>query len=120
MSASGRPRRRAISMPLETPGTPTSSRYVGRRLTSSNSTAALSTPGAVEAYAFSRSWCVVASVRRSEEHTSELQSRLHLVCRLLLEKKKTQFTNITIINKVGLIGLVADDDITHVRRASSA
>src|SRR2546422_2627396 len=26
---------------------------------------------------------------RSEEHTSELQSRLHLVCRLLLEKKKT-------------------------------
>src|SRR2546422_9771306 len=28
-------------------------------------------------------------VPRSEEHTSELQSRLHLVCRLLLEKKKT-------------------------------
>src|SRR3989449_4051514 len=27
---------------------------------------------------------------RSEEHTSELQSRLHLVCRLLLEKKKPQ------------------------------
>src|SRR2546429_1810008 len=27
---------------------------------------------------------------RSEEHTSELQSRLHLVCRLLLEKKKHQ------------------------------
>src|SRR2546422_3901899 len=26
--------------------------------------------------------------KRSEEHTSELQSRLHLVCRLLLEKKK--------------------------------
>src|SRR5256884_3557177 len=32
---------------------------------------------------------------RSEEHTSELQSRLHLVCRLLLEKK----------NKILLIGL---------------
>src|SRR2546422_4587396 len=30
----------------------------------------------------------VRSVTRSEEHTSELQSRLHLVCRLLLEKKK--------------------------------
>src|SRR2546422_6678623 len=30
-----------------------------------------------------------AVVARSEEHTSELQSRLHLVCRLLLEKKKT-------------------------------
>src|SRR5687768_17903036 len=28
---------------------------------------------------------------RSEEHTSELQSRLHLVCRLLLEKKNIQF-----------------------------
>src|SRR5690625_5348371 len=31
----------------------------------------------------------VIDVRRSEEHTSELQSRGHLVCRLLLEKKKT-------------------------------
>src|SRR2546429_4643067 len=30
-----------------------------------------------------------ARLARSEEHTSELQSRLHLVCRLLLEKKKT-------------------------------
>src|SRR2546422_7500774 len=30
----------------------------------------------------------VGHVKRSEEHTSELQSRLHLVCRLLLEKKK--------------------------------
>src|SRR2546422_2765653 len=32
--------------------------------------------------------CSHELVRRSEEHTSELQSRLHLVCRLLLEKKK--------------------------------
>src|SRR5690625_6986127 len=31
--------------------------------------------------------CVVAATARSEEHTSELQSRGHLVCRLLLEKK---------------------------------
>src|SRR2546429_5986011 len=31
--------------------------------------------------------------RRSEEHTSELQSRLHLVCRLLLEKKKKRARN---------------------------
>src|SRR2546422_7116308 len=30
----------------------------------------------------------LATAQRSEEHTSELQSRLHLVCRLLLEKKK--------------------------------
>src|SRR3989442_3076005 len=31
---------------------------------------------------------------RSEEHTSELQSRPHLVCRLLLEKKKNQMTKV--------------------------
>src|SRR2546429_1534735 len=31
---------------------------------------------------------VAPETSRSEEHTSELQSRLHLVCRLLLEKKK--------------------------------
>src|SRR2546422_6224500 len=31
---------------------------------------------------------------RSEEHTSELQSRLHLVCRLLLEKKKNKTINL--------------------------
>src|SRR2546429_6725702 len=42
----------------------------------------------------SERWCERRSVARrrcggrSEEHTSELQSRLHLVCRLLLEKKK--------------------------------
>src|SRR2546422_8243351 len=33
------------------------------------------------------------SMGRSEEHTSELQSRLHLVCRLLLEKKKKNELN---------------------------
>src|SRR2546429_3216516 len=32
-------------------------------------------------------WCSGRASGRSEEHTSELQSRLHLVCRLLLEKK---------------------------------
>ena len=35
---------------------------------------------------------------RSEEHTSELQSRLHLVCRLLLEKKKKQILITTILH----------------------
>src|SRR5271166_6722250 len=42
-----------------------------------------------------------ASQPRSEEHTSELQSRGHLVCRLLLEKKKTQsnFTQLIKYNK---------------------
>src|SRR2546422_7074159 len=33
-----------------------------------------------------------SGMMRSEEHTSELQSRLHLVCRLLLEKKKKKKT----------------------------
>src|SRR2546422_7743046 len=33
-------------------------------------------------------YLVATDAARSEEHTSELQSRLHLVCRLLLEKKK--------------------------------
>src|SRR2546422_8461065 len=35
-------------------------------------------------------------VDRSEEHTSELQSRLHLVCRLLLEKKKKNIGEIEV------------------------
>src|SRR2546422_7949186 len=41
-------------------------------------------------YRVSMSACAAIAnrARRSEEHTSELQSRLHLVCRLLLEKKK--------------------------------
>src|SRR2546422_6239166 len=44
---------------------------------------------------------------RSEEHTSELQSRLHLVCRLLLEKKKKQNHSST-----------ADSDREYSRRDS--
>src|SRR5436305_9435137 len=35
----------------------------------------------------------MAPPHRSEEHTSELQSRPHLVCRLLLEKKKKKYCN---------------------------
>src|SRR2546429_4715814 len=41
-----------------------------------------------------------AASRRSEEHTSELQSRLHLVCRLLLEKKKEDNQLIPISQRV--------------------
>src|SRR5690625_6541533 len=44
--------------------------------------------------------------RRSEEHTSELQSRGHLVCRLLLEKKKYKY----------LVGFIAND---HLNRNSN-
>src|SRR5690348_18101262 len=37
---------------------------------------------------------IAASEVRSEEHTSELQSPVHLVCRLLLEKKKNKYNHI--------------------------
>src|SRR2546422_3382729 len=37
---------------------------------------------------------------RSEEHTSELQSRLHLVCRLLLEKKKKKESIYDVVNVI--------------------
>src|SRR5260370_29931202 len=47
---------------------------------------------------------------RSEEHTSELQSHLNLVCRLLLEKKKKQITTQVII-RTRLI----DKNRVHVR-----
>src|SRR2546426_7671801 len=41
-----------------------------------------------------RVWCAcVSDANRSEEHTSELQSPCNLVCRLLLEKKKTSITH---------------------------
>src|SRR5216684_8376410 len=42
--------------------------------------------------------CNAGIIIRSEEHTSELQSRLHLVCRLLLEKKNT---NICVVSRLG-------------------
>src|SRR5260370_27085287 len=54
---------------------------------------------------FLRSWITwfvivdalpILAVRRSEEHTSELQSHLNLVCRLLLEKKKSNVPATTV------------------------
>src|SRR4051794_41624445 len=50
--------------------------------------AASSTRPAARAPRAPRSTCRWSRRRRSEEHTSELQSPVHLVCRLLLEKKK--------------------------------
>src|SRR3712207_7866928 len=41
---------------------------------------------------FEKPRATVGTTVRSEEHTSELQSRQYLVCRLLLEKKKSTFT----------------------------
>src|SRR2546429_790455 len=53
-------------------------------------TAATGTPSAAgrAAISFPIRAIRISFTPRSEEHTSELQSRLHLVCRLLLEKKK--------------------------------
>src|SRR5689334_24362752 len=45
--------------------------------------------------------------RRSEEHTSELQSQFHLVCRLLLEKKKKEEHESLIRTDVYAVGTVA-------------
>src|SRR2546426_8848413 len=49
------------------------------------------TPAIVEAWC--RSNPRFKTARRSEEHTSELQSPCNLVCRLLLEKKKNKYNN---------------------------
>src|SRR3712207_7744171 len=45
-----------------------------------------------------RLWDELSLDRRSEEHTSELQSRQYLVCRLLLEKKKTRAKRKTLLD----------------------
>src|SRR3712207_8677318 len=50
----------------------------------------LSTPGPSQVPVDSDRSRVIHSANRSEEHTSELQSRQYLVCRLLLEKNKYQ------------------------------
>src|SRR2546429_4570250 len=53
---------------------------------------------------------------RSEEHTSELQSRLHLVCRLLLEKKKSKKHTLNIdalASQSEFITIVFDTKPTH-------
>src|SRR3989442_8691252 len=57
---------------------------------------------------------------RSEEHTSELQSRPHLVCRLLLEKKKMRFgTNARPIAPHWLVDISRDNFGTPVRNTFS-
>src|SRR3712207_7167414 len=61
-------------------------------------TTAWETAGAMRAGA---EWTsLVAARARSEEHTSELQSRQYLVCRLLLEKKKKNNNSISIISDI--------------------
>src|SRR2546429_8053680 len=55
--------------------------------------------------------------KRSEEHTSELQSRLHLVCRLLLEKKKNHLVTVGLGNDAAGFTVYHDHDINPPRHA---
>src|SRR2546422_8616066 len=55
----------------------------------------------------------IQSGARSEEHTSELQSRLHLVCRLLLEKKKDKTGVRRLMNALGYSLQGMDSAIRH-------
>src|SRR2546429_839159 len=56
---------------------------------------------------------VSVGTARSEEHTSELQSRLHLVCRLLLEKKKTR-TAVTLPSDTSVLPLFGQHSGLHI------
>src|SRR2546429_5190819 len=64
---------------LKSPGVPRSQAAVQNNLHSKR--------GEIDVPGFNQRIQKSGTVLRSEEHTSELQSRLHLVCRLLLEKK---------------------------------
>src|SRR5436305_5689365 len=57
-----------------------------------------------------------AGPRRSEEHTSELQSRPHLVCRLLLEKKKNIQAQVHSEPIIRLILYIATSAFSAIRR----
>src|SRR5260370_18852570 len=72
--------------------------------TSTSTTSSPTTPSSSPPPPGSTCWWAA----RSEEHTSELQSHLNLVCRLLLEKKKTR-----IHSETGILAVVADQNATE-------
>src|SRR5690242_21299322 len=61
---------------------------IWRALAAANRRHTASSAGAVRSTVADLRPCLARFSRRSEEHTSELQSHVNLVCRLLLEKKK--------------------------------
>src|SRR2546422_8167653 len=76
---------------FRSPGTPNS--VIASRSSTASRSLPLSTPFSITScrtvtFFATASLASFAASARSEEHTSELQSRLHLVCRLLLDKKK--------------------------------
>src|SRR2546429_4069067 len=60
---------------------------------------------------------VLMVTARSEEHTSELQSRLHLVCRLLLEKKKKTHVRHTLADTTDVQVPLAPDSVFSLPRS---
>src|SRR3712207_8127336 len=80
------------ALPISRPTTASSSRISSTRSSGAGtrSTASSSTAAAAASASTVASRCARCARDRSEEHTSELQSRQYLVCRLLLEKKKKQ------------------------------
>src|SRR5690554_7753165 len=67
------------------------------RLNSATSSSARASTAIVS---FARAERSPSGVKRSEEHTSELQSRPHLVCRLLLEKKNKNIYHLRLVRKL--------------------
>src|SRR2546428_7110491 len=72
---------------MSRPGAASCSATMRRRASANGSSAASASQGAAVSLA-AQTASQAATSRRSEEHTSELQSRSDLVCRLLLEKKQ--------------------------------
>src|SRR5687768_9574722 len=69
-----------------------------------------SAPGSATRRRCCRCWRAASSPwRRSEEHTSELQSRLHLVCRLLLDATTTAIYTLSLHDALPIFAYVDDD-----------
>src|SRR3712207_7202484 len=77
---------------------PISGRAGGRRRVRAAGPAVPARPPGADGGGLRRLRAAHAGAIRSEEHTSELQSRQYLVCRLLLEKKKNTYSN-QLVNK---------------------
>src|SRR5436309_4397067 len=80
---------------------------------SANGAAFLRVPGSDRACCGGR---VAGAGRRSEEHTSELQSRENLVCRLLLEKKKIRSWELSSVLGIRSDSSATAEQIWHVSR----
>src|SRR3712207_8857598 len=86
------------ALPISEPGSGSTAPRPGTRSAARPPVPETSCPGTASASTSSRARTpssATGSGRRSEEHTSELQSRQYLVCRLLLEKKKNSHISYT-------------------------